>query len=615
LTLETGTPIGKYRVRRKLAEGGMAEIYLASVQGPEGFEKEVVIKRIRSFLADDPDFVQMFIAEARLASRLNHANIVQIFDFDKHQDTFYLAMEYVRGRSLWDVRRRSREKMMPVPPTLVAHLGADVARGLHYAHMLKEKGKPLGLVHRDVTPHNVLLSYEGSVKLTDFGIAKAGNKLTSPGTLKGKFAYMSPEQARGEPVDARTDVFALGIVLWEMLTGARLFDAEGDVQVLRAVQHSPIAPPARLNPEVHQELDQVVMRALERERERRFSSAHELERALRQHILKHADSIEATDVGLYLRRLFADELQVPGEGQEGTTSGLLPPSAPPTRAPTAVMPSRSSGPAVPAAAASADEDLHAPTWVVPDRQDLRPPTLAARPTLRLEPSELPGAAWPGLQPAPGAASSAALAVSLEPCTSAEVPVVAEPLPRAPSRPVAAAPLSTVSIKKEVGVRPRLALLWGGVLLLAVASAVGVLARSSPSLAVDELAAAPYDEAAAAPCCEEPGAQAAAELEPGPPEALLEPPQDSAASAPSDAEAAAELAASPPATGGLLLNITPWADVFIDGKPRGDIAGKRELELPAGKYVVRLQHPRRTLERVVTIRPGRRQPIVFDAFRD
>ena len=202
----------------------MAEIYLAAALGPEGFEKDVVIKRVRSGLAGDPEFVRMFIAEARVASRLNHANLVHIFDFDKHQDTYYLAMEYVRGHSLWELRRRCQERGVPVPPTLAAQIGMELARGLAYAHRLTEGGKPLGLVHRDVTPHNVLLSFDGAVKLTDFGIAKAGGRSTASGVLKGKFAYMSPEQARGDAVDARTDVFALGVTLWELLTGSRLFE-------------------------------------------------------------------------------------------------------------------------------------------------------------------------------------------------------------------------------------------------------------------------------------------------------------------------------------------------------------------------------------------------------
>ncbi len=219
MTLVAGTPIGKYVVRRKLAEGGMAEIYLCTSVGPEGFEKEVVIKRVRQGLANDPAFVKMFVSEARLASRLNHPNVVHIYDFAKHEDTYFLAMEYVRGASLYDLRKRCKELMEPISPLLAAQIALEVCRGLGYAHRLSDGGRSLGVVHRDVTPHNVLLSFEGAVKLTDFGIARAGARLTSAGTLKGKFAYMSPEQARGQDVDARTDLFALGIVLWEMLTG------------------------------------------------------------------------------------------------------------------------------------------------------------------------------------------------------------------------------------------------------------------------------------------------------------------------------------------------------------------------------------------------------------
>jgi serine/threonine-protein kinase len=319
MTLAAGTPIGKYVVRRKLAEGGMAEIYLAAALGPEGFEKDVVIKRVRPGLAGDPDFVRMFIAEARVASRLNHANLVHIFDFDKHEDTYYLAMEYVRGHSLWELRRRCQERGVAIPPMVVAQIGMEVARGLAYAHRLTENGQSLALVHRDVTPHNVLLSFDGAVKLTDFGIAKAGGRATTSGMLKGKFAYMSPEQARGDTVDARTDVFALGVTLWELLTGARLFEGDGDVAVLRAVQERLIVPPARLNPGVSAPLDTAVMRALERDRARRWPTAHELERALAEVVLGGARSLEDTDVGAFLRRMFPEEAGV-AEPVAGTAS-------------------------------------------------------------------------------------------------------------------------------------------------------------------------------------------------------------------------------------------------------------------------------------------------------
>jgi serine/threonine protein kinase len=301
--------VGRYVVRRKIAEGGMAEIFLAASRGPEGFEKEVVIKRIRSALADDPSFVQMFISEARVASKLNHPNIVHIFDFDQHGDSYYLSMEYVRGKSLAELQRRTRERARPLPPILAAQISLEVARGLAYAHKMTDHGQPLNLVHRDVTPHNILLSYDGSVKLTDFGIAKAGNRATTAGMLKGKFAYMSPEQARGEPVDARTDVFALGITLWELLTQGKLFDGDSDVAVLRAVQERPIESPAHMNAGVDAELDGVVLRALVRDPAGRFQSAHEFERALQQYVLHHTVTPEDADVGLFLRELFPEELK------------------------------------------------------------------------------------------------------------------------------------------------------------------------------------------------------------------------------------------------------------------------------------------------------------------
>ncbi|HTG49177.1 MAG TPA: serine/threonine-protein kinase, partial [Gemmatimonadales bacterium] len=339
----------------------MAEIYLAAALGPEGFEKDVVIKRVRPGLAGDPDFVRMFIAEARVASRLNHANLVHIFDFDKHEDTYYLAMEYVRGRSLWELRRRCQERGVAIPPMLVAQIGMEVARGLAYAHRLTENGQSLGLVHRDVTPHNVLLSFDGAVKLTDFGIAKAGDHATTSGMLKGKFAYMSPEQARGDAVDARTDVFALGVTLWELLTGARLFEGEGDVAVLRAVQERLIVPPARLNPGVSPGLDAVVMRALERDLARRWPTAHELERALAEVVLGGARSLEDTDVGAFLRRMFPEEAGV-AEPVAGT--GSIPISLS-TSAPAHEPPSATGGSALPTERVTPTSPEPGPTEVLP----------------------------------------------------------------------------------------------------------------------------------------------------------------------------------------------------------------------------------------------------------
>lgn len=680
MSLEPGTPIGKYVVRRKIAEGGMAEIYLAAATGPEGFEKEVVIKRIRSFLSTDSDFEQMFIAEARLAARLQHANIVQVFDFDRHGDSFYIAMEYVRGQSLWEVRKRSRALMVPMQPTLVAHIGADVARGLHYAHQYKEKGKRVGLVHRDVTPHNVLLSWEGAIKLTDFGIAKAGNKLTSPGMLKGKFAYMSPEQARGEDVDARTDVFALGIVLWEMLTGGRLFEGDSDVAVLRAVQQSAIAPPGRLNPDVPAELDQVVMRALERDADKRFQTAHELERALGSFILRAADSIDDTDLGSFLRRLYAEELA--DENRERTQSGVRAPADPEAaaapaqakREPTAVLPgsSRSKPSAPPAAPPSPDEDPFASTAVV--KRDGSDAAGSRAKTMPMRAYRTPGdaaqvsAPVPDAPPAPApvpepvAAPAAAAppertlsdtavarakkpeeaaASVVPPAPPPTSPPVAAPVSAALSAPVPAQGPASVSpsvsapvdagLAAIVAPRRRMGAVIGGV--LAVVAIAGVVAVVLQPGGAGEGTSTPDAGLVAVVGGEPP-------MSPTPPPEVAEAASADAGSGqevvtaeeqdpPEPAVAPVEVVRDPPkppktrqvrgsnenARGVLAMNVTPWANVFIDGVSRGDVSGRREFPLSAGKYVVRFQHPRKTIEKVVTVRDGKRQYVEFDVFKD
>jgi serine/threonine-protein kinase len=335
VSLEPGTVVGRYTIVRKLAEGGMAEIFLATALGPGGFEKDVVIKRIRPGFADDASFVQMFVDEARVVSRLSHGNIVQIFDFDRHGETYFLAMEYVRGRSLSEANKRARELSVPIIPVLAAQICQEVARGLGYAHRLSEEGRILSLVHRDVTPHNVLLSYDGAVKLTDFGIAKASTRATAAGMLKGKFAYMSPEQARGESIDPRTDIFALGIVLWELLTGGRLFDADSDLAVLRAVQERRVLPPSLLNPAVDPGLDEIVLRALQRDPTSRYGSAYELERGLASFVLKTSRSPEETDVGAWMRELFPIEakraepsVSRPVSQQSASRSSRVPVGAP-----------------------------------------------------------------------------------------------------------------------------------------------------------------------------------------------------------------------------------------------------------------------------------------------
>ncbi len=302
---------GKYRLVEPIASGGMADVWRAEVTGAEGVVKEVALKLVRGEHAARSDFVRMFVEEARLASRLGHANVVQLFEFDQVDGRYYIAMELVRGRHLGRVVERARELGVRFGLPRAAQVGADVARALSYAHRLADGGRPLGLVHRDVSPHNVLVSFEGEVKLADFGIARAMDRagLTDPGTVKGKAAYMAPEQARGERVDARADVFSLGVVLWELCAGRRLFSRDTDAAtVAAALSGEPVAPPSAWNEEVPAELDRIVLRALERDPARRTGSAQELAAELAAVLLRIVRSPEEVDLRDFMHRLFAAEV-------------------------------------------------------------------------------------------------------------------------------------------------------------------------------------------------------------------------------------------------------------------------------------------------------------------
>lgn len=280
----TEDTFGPYRLIRRLAFGGMAEIFLAAMSRDGGFEKRVVVKRILPQFGVDPGFVQMFIDEAVVAGRLTHPNLVQVYDFGNVEGVYYMALEYVDGADLRTVMKRCDEARRPLSFVEVAALGEAVARGLAYAHAFTdEQLGPLHIVHRDVSPHNIMISRGGDVKVMDFGIAKAAARATrtATGTLKGKMAYMAPEQAGGRDVDARCDQFALGVVLWECLSGRRLFEAGSDLELLKRVMDCDVPRLADVRSDVPPELEGAVMRCLSRERDDRFAKLTELEAALR----------------------------------------------------------------------------------------------------------------------------------------------------------------------------------------------------------------------------------------------------------------------------------------------------------------------------------------------
>jgi serine/threonine protein kinase len=304
---ETGDVIyGPYRLIERVAVGGMAEVFRAKRSGVEGFEKVVAVKRILSHLSDNKEFVDMFIDEAKMVAGLTHPNIVQIFDLGKIDRSYYIAMEYVHGRDLRTILRRAKERGVAVSLHLSAYVVSRMAAALEYAHRKRdEAGQPMLIVHRDVSPQNLLLSFEGDVKLTDFGIAKAASKatITDKGALRGKLLYMSPEQAWGRSMDRRSDIFSLGIVLYEMLTGQKPFLGNSETSILDTVRECRVAPPSTVNDRIPEKLERVVMKALERDPEVRYQDAGEMHRDL-ERVLHDGAATTPRDVTLLLERLF-----------------------------------------------------------------------------------------------------------------------------------------------------------------------------------------------------------------------------------------------------------------------------------------------------------------------
>jgi serine/threonine protein kinase len=314
---------GPYLLLRRVAVGGMAELFMAKQGGVSGFEKVVAIKRLFPHLVRDHELVEMFVHEAKLVAGLNHPNIVQIYSLGRIGDSYHIAMEYVHGRDLRAIRMRAVERGLRLPLDIVVLIGRTVAGALAYAHhRVDERGRPLHIVHRDVSPQNILVSYEGDVKLTDFGIARAATRTTTTmhGTLRGKLAYMSPEQAMGEP-EPRSDVFSLGVVLYELLSGQRPLQGDSQVAILEAIQRCRIQPLRELNPRVPERLEQVIMKALSRDPDQRYQDASNLRRAL-DHCLGERQPASAKELARLMDVLFdGSEQGLPGGPPESDESG------------------------------------------------------------------------------------------------------------------------------------------------------------------------------------------------------------------------------------------------------------------------------------------------------
>ncbi len=308
-SLET---FGKYILLEKLQTGGMAEIYLARKPGASGVSKFIAIKRILPQFSEQTEFIDMFKDEAKIAVNLSHANIVSIHEFGVERGQFFLAMDYVEGRNLRQILNKMKKSNGSFSIEQVLFIIKEVAAGLDHAHRCIDAntGKPLNIIHRDMSPQNVMVSFEGEVKVVDFGIAKAETQLdnTRAGTLKGKFGYMSPEQAEGQTVDLRTDIFALGIVLWELLANDRLFVANNEINTLRKVRDCQVPSLRKINPNIPPELERIVSKALARDKNLRWQTAAAFQRELSRFLNRHYPDFSQHDFSVFVKTMFQSEI-------------------------------------------------------------------------------------------------------------------------------------------------------------------------------------------------------------------------------------------------------------------------------------------------------------------
>jgi eukaryotic-like serine/threonine-protein kinase len=307
---DPGRMLGKYQLIAEIARGGMGVVYLAMVQGPGGFNKLVVVKELKPELVEEPAFLTMFLDEARLAARLSHANIVQTNEVGNDGDRYFMAMDYLDGRGLDQIRRRSKTAGFGLSVPMQIRVICDMLAGLDYAHKLTDfDGTPLNIVHRDVSPQNVFVTFDGQVKLLDFGIAKAANSMheTHAGVVKGKVSYMSPEQGRGWKVDARADVFSAGVMLWEALTGKRMREGRNDQEKLWALVSSDVARASSIKPWVPPALDDICARAMAWNRDERYPSAGAMQHDLESYLTTTGTSVSAREVGACVTELFRED--------------------------------------------------------------------------------------------------------------------------------------------------------------------------------------------------------------------------------------------------------------------------------------------------------------------
>ncbi len=300
-----GSKIGPYRLRDKIAQGGMAELYLADYLREDGFRRAMAVKRVLPHLAENQDFINMFIREARLAALLQHPNIVQIFDFGKIQNAYFIAMEYINGMNLGQIMVQLRTGL---PINMAIFIAIKISLGLDYSHKRRDddSGQPLGIVHRDISPQNILISYQGEVKISDFGISKANTEpsLTQAGVIKGKLAYLSPEQALGKQVDNQCDIYALGLVLYEVLSASRVYHFDSDIDAIRMIPEMVIPPLSEVREDAPKGLSDIIMKCLQKDKNQRYADARALHDDLMQLKANLQIPYDASDLSNFMTKTF-----------------------------------------------------------------------------------------------------------------------------------------------------------------------------------------------------------------------------------------------------------------------------------------------------------------------
>ena len=349
---------GKYLLIDKIAKGGMAEVFLAKQIGSKGFERLLAIKRILPQFTENAEFVSMFINEAKVAAQLSHPNIVQVFDFGEVEESFYIGMEYVMGRDLRSIMERSQKTNRPLTIDQILFIISRVCSGLEHAHKKKDlHGNNLNLVHRDISPQNILISYDGEIKLVDFGIAKAAlqENETRTGILKGKIAYMSPEQAWGKAIDHRSDLFSLGIVAYECSTGKRLFKGDSEINTLERVREARFDPPRQFNANISEQVEAALKKSLAKEVQDRYPSAAQMQNELERCMTKPLGEIQA-ELAESLHQLFIEEIEKDQARMKRAASATV-------EAPTVQLEGGTPAPSAPKSAGASN-----PKWEVPKKK-------------------------------------------------------------------------------------------------------------------------------------------------------------------------------------------------------------------------------------------------------